>query len=226
MDANAKQEYCQVLQQRADFYRLLSSLYFKEVTDEFIVTFGELPAPDPSDNALLNEGFTSLAKYLARKGPDPRTDLAVDYARVFLSAGVYEGVSANPYESIYTSEEGLIMQDARDQVRAIYISQGLGVDEAHNLPDDHISFELEFLALMSDKARKFVLEDDGCALEENLQVQHDFICTHLLNWLPCLAEKIDACAGKPFYPAVMRITRGFLEEDRSLLAELLSMQAA
>ena len=56
--------------------------------------------------------------------PAPADDLAVDYARVFLGAGEANGKAAYPYESVYTSPEGLVRQEARARVRAIYAAGG------------------------------------------------------------------------------------------------------
>lgn len=220
MNETIRREYEQVFKERADCYRLLSSLYFKEVSEEFIEALS-VSSLEFSENKCLKEGFASLKNYLLRRGPDPRTDLAVDYARVFLAAGIYEGEAANPYESIYTSKEGLIMQDARDEVRLIYLRQGVNVNGELNLPEDHLSFELEFLAIMSDKAREALEGDDTETLIENLALQRSFVESHLLDWLPDLFSRIITCARQPFYPAIMQITLGFIEEDRALLDEML-----
>ena len=45
-----------------------------------------------------------------------RQELAVDFAGSILAAGSYEERRATPYESVFTSETGLLMQEARDDV--------------------------------------------------------------------------------------------------------------
>lgn len=224
MQDSVKQELSQACKERADFYRLLASLYFKEVSEEFLEQMPLLAGSEASGNEKMDRGFKALRQYSVRKGPDPRTDLAVDYARVFLSAGIYEGDAANPYESIYTSEEGLIMQDARDEVRLIYLKQAINVNDELNLPEDHLSFELEFLAIMADRVQELLASSgDAGEVAANLGVQRAFIDEHLLNWLPMLAQRVKDCAEQPFYPAILDITQGFLEEDRALLEEMLSL---
>ena len=92
-----------------------------------------------------------MRRYLARRGPDARQDLAVDYARVFLAAGVYEGETAVPYESVYTSPEGILMQDSRDEVVRAYRRWGLAIPRDLNVPEDHLAFELEFMGRLSER---------------------------------------------------------------------------
>lgn len=207
------------MSERAEFYRLLASLYFKEVSEEFIARLKGLPAELSDEAGLLGEGFKELRDYFARRGPDPRTDLAADYARIFLAAGMFEGDAGCPYESIYTSEEKLVMQEARDEVRAVYLAHSVNVNEELRLPEDHLSFELEFLAILSDRAAELAKARDMQGLVENLKTQVGFIDAHLLNWLEKLEERVIELARHRFYPAIMHITEGYLEQDRAFLSE-------
>ena len=43
----------------------------------------------------------------------------------FLGAGIAEGLVAFPFESVYTSKDRLVMQDAYEQVLRIYRSNGV-----------------------------------------------------------------------------------------------------
>ena len=65
---------------------------------------------------LIAEGFEDIRRYLRKCDTGTRQELAVDYAHTFLAAGNYESFAATPYESVFTSETGLLMQDARDEV--------------------------------------------------------------------------------------------------------------
>ena len=44
------------------------------------------------------------------------TELAIDYVRTFIGHGVNGYSAAYPYESVYTSERRLMMQEARAEV--------------------------------------------------------------------------------------------------------------
>lgn len=231
MDTVQRDELCEIMRERSSFYRLLSSVFFKEVTDAFIDRLGTFELPDESQSPRMYAALKELKDYLVHKGPDPRTDLAVDYAHIFLAAGVYEGDAACPFESIYTSEKHLVMQEARDEVRSIYLANGVSVDPLLHLPEDHLAFELEFLAIMSDRAADALSNakgDDSSAedgsveasLAENVVVQRSFIDGHLLNWLPAFETKVAELAEQTFYPAIVHLTQAYVQEDAVLLDEV------
>jgi TorA maturation chaperone TorD len=159
-----------------------------------------------------------MKNYLARKGDNARQDLAVEYARIFLAAGTYDGDTAVPYESVYTSEEGLLMQDSRDEVVYLYGSNGLKIDDAVLIPEDHLGFELEFMALMCNRiALKLAQNDDTVA--DVLETALAFIDKHLLNWVPLLQKRVEDFARRPFYPGLVQLTLGFIHMNRDDLLE-------
>ena len=134
----------------AAFYALLSSIFYLELTEEQIDGLAESGFAFPDDGSEVGDACAAMRRYLARRGPDARQDLAVDYARVFLAAGVYEGETAVPYESVYTSPEGILMQDSRDEVVRAYRRWGLAIPRDLNVPEDHLAFELEFMGRLSE----------------------------------------------------------------------------
>jgi len=143
---NDSSEFTALISNRENLYRFLARLYRIEVDAPLLQLLAEMGFPEECDDPELAEGYRMLTAWLHNPGNDPLTDLAVDYARVFLGAGVFEGVVASPYESVYTSKERLIMQEARDQVLAVYNSKELQCAEPLEIPEDHIALELEFLA--------------------------------------------------------------------------------
>lgn len=224
MDQDLYQEIVEISAERNSFYMLMYTLFYKEATEELISAL-ETRASNLTfeEESALASGWRELALCLKRKGPDPRTDFAVDYARCMLSAGIINGEAAVPFESIYTSKERLTHQEARDKVRAIYIANGVNVDQELNLPEDHLAFELEFLAIMADRARKLALAQDYDGLLVNLECQRSFIGDHLLNWISAFEENLVACALTKFYVALTHIVQGFLEQDVALLDEVIGL---
>ena len=110
-------ELAHLLEGRGNLYRFLSRFYLTEVDEAFWTALRGMTFPDTADEPRMAEGWQRLAKVVASDlGPDPIETLAVDYARIFLSAGVSEG-AAYPIESVYTSPEHLVMQDAWDLKR-------------------------------------------------------------------------------------------------------------
>lgn len=154
-----------------------------------------------------------------------RIDLAADYNQLFL------GMSAHPvapYESVYTSEEGLMMQDARDEVLRAYRQWGLRVPDDFDLPEDHIALELEFMACLADRTRE-ALEagkdaegDSGestSSVRELISAQRAFLNTHL-SWALSFCDDIEAHARTAFYYGIAGLTRQQLKADEDILKRL------
>ena len=120
MEQHDREELAEVNAARKGFYEFLASMYKLELTDEQIETLAKQDLP--ADAEYVGAGYATVKEYLRHRDAGTRQELAVDYARVFLCAGMYEQLMAPPYESVYTSEEHLLMQDARDSAVAFYLS--------------------------------------------------------------------------------------------------------
>ena len=217
--------YEDMLTQRENMYRFLSRLYLKEVDDALWRRLAEFVFPSETDEKLLTEGYRTLSDYLKPPGGDPLTDLACDYARIFLGAGVAKGVLPIPCESVYTSRGHLVQQDAWEAVRKIYAQHGLGSAES-DLYEDHLALELEFMAHLCVLARSAAASSLMSEISAQLAAQKDFLEHHLLNWVEDLARDVHSCAATPFYHAVANITVGFLRLEKTLLSELVPENGA
>lgn len=218
-------EVIDFLTDTADTCEFVSQTLFKELTEEAIEILAAGDYPGGTDNETLNEGHRLLRRYFKFSPSDRRSDLACEYARVFLAAGVYsrEKETAVPYESVFTSEEHMIMQDSRDDVVRIFREDGFLVNPALHEPEDHLAFELEYLATMARRGVVAAREADSEALLACVERMRDFIAAHLLNWLPRLTEVAQAYATRTFYPGVLCIAQGTLEVADDLLGQLQEM---
>lgn len=215
-------EYYELMVNRENMYRFLGRLYKVEVDITLLHQLKNMVFPTETEEKEMDEGYQLLKDYLQNLGMDPITDLAVDYARVFLGAGVYEGIVANPYESVYTSPEHLIMQDARDEVLAAYWAKGLDKRDSLNVPEDHISLEFEYMAFMCQETYNALKDTDWRRISGSLMEQAEFLEQHLLNWIPNFCGDIIKCSATDFYIGVAKITNGFLRMEKNLLKELIS----
>ncbi|QUN07099.1 molecular chaperone TorD family protein [Shewanella yunxiaonensis] len=216
MDQNA--EYAMLIGNREELYLLLGRLYKLEVDESLLERLAEMQFPKNSGDAELNEGYQLLTNYL--KHQKNETDLAVDYARVFLGAGIYSGLVAHPYESVYTSPERLVMQEAWVDVVATYHANGLDKAASLDIPEDHIALECEFMAYLCHKIQQAMSKDDWSTITRAIDTQKEFLQKHLLNWVPNFCEDIQRCASSDFYKAVAKITDRFLKLDLDILEEL------
>ncbi len=205
----------EALQSRQVMYKLLGSLYQIEVDPEKLALLKGMRFSESEELGDAAARFDAAVSDLAE---DQLDDLAADYARTFLSAGIAEGPSAFPLESVYTSRDKLIMQGAYEAVLRILRSHGL-MTEHEDLYPDHLGVELEFLSYLSGEALKALEANDGEALEKHLDESKEFLEQHILNWTPRFFDDQAAVACTPFYKELAGVTRAFIEEDRKWFCE-------
>ncbi len=113
----------------------LFSLIFSFPTEETINEMKELVEEIPE--------YAHVVEKLTRINLE---ELQTEYTRLFVSS--YPTLECPPYESFY--REGLVYGESSVEVREIYESRGLEYTHLSE-PPDHVSVELEFLALTDDQ---------------------------------------------------------------------------
>lgn len=201
-----------LMEERAAVYDFLSIAFGEEVPLAFLASLRDgAPALDGELGAFV----ASLADADDAALASLRTDLAAEYARIFL------GMSRSPvapYESVYTSETGLLMQEARDEVLAHYRREGFAVDEAVNLPEDHIAFEFGFMAGLARKTAAALDAGNDDEAQRLLDVQAAFVADHLTPWVPALTDDVAARAKMGFYRGLASLARDFVAAEADVLA--------
>ncbi len=199
----------------ADGYRLLRQ-YLDTVADsdeggakQSIADSGEEDAKQSIADPGAEDGKQSMA--------DAVTDLEVEYARIFLAAGISSGKAAFPYESVYTSRKHLVNQESNDDMTALYAAKGLKArEDMYRIPDDHAGLEFEYMARLIDEAASAAGAEDEARLDEDMEEQKAFFKAHLMRWIPIFGEDIRSFAQTDFFRGVGRITRGFMAEETEL----------
>ena len=208
------EEMLEFLDANVDTFTFLSQVFFKELTEDAIAELQAGQWPEDTGNAALDRGYNLLRRYFKFSAGDRRSQLAVEYARIFLAAGVYtqEKRSAVPYESVFTSPEHVVMGDSRDDVINWFIQDGFKVNPDLHEPEDHISFELEYLAHMNAKAASLIREGRNMDAIKNVKRQRTFIQQHLLNWVGQLRDVAGEYAKTTFYTGMLYVCQGALEQ--------------
>lgn len=219
-----KAELADYLQAGETTYRFLSQMLFRELNAEAIEALRGQDWPRDTGNEHLDRGYGQVRRFFSFASTDIRTQLAVEYARVFLAAGVFsqDEATAVPYESVFTSEGHLMMQESRDDVVRRYAADGFAVNPDIHEPEDHLSFELEYLAHMSGRALAALEHDDLTTVRANLQRQREFIDAHLRNWIGDLHDVAEAYAKTTFYTGMLLVAQGALEQSRELLDDVVA----
>ncbi len=211
----------EILKDRQTSYAFFARLFRQEVTrpllSELLNNQAWINSPDsagPGQLTLRNFFLSIQGKELDQIV----TALAAEYASLFLSVG---RKPVFPYESVYTSPEHLMMQQARDEVRQEYLREGLNRVESFKEPEDHIALELEFMGYLCQKASDAIAQEDWAVGRAYLTHQQRFLDQHLLNWVPQFCEDTLNAAASDFYKGIAQWMRDFLMVEKETQADLM-----
>jgi putative dimethyl sulfoxide reductase chaperone len=216
-----------VLEARAVFYEMLASLYFEPLKQEQIDRMAQI---DLSPYAAINESFAQglkdMSRYLAKRNTGTRLELAVDFTSAFAGTKTFEGRSAVPYKSVFTSEEGLLYQAGYREVFSAYKREAVKKQSGLDYPDDHLSFMCEFMALLSRRALASLNQNEVNEALHDFKVSLDFLRAHIASWFDDFADLSNLILKTRFYKGVLEMTRGFFACDDETLCELIEQVGA
>jgi TorA maturation chaperone TorD len=156
-------------------------------------------------------GLERLERFCADWTPDRLSIVEADYTRLFIGV---ERTLAPPYESVYLSEEHILFEKETLAVRKWYGEYGLQVPQLHILPDDHIGYELFFLARLKNRVASLL---DGGETEAAVAVRNDsrrFVDVHLRRWVGVFVSLVLEHSQTDFYAAIGLLTRSVVEQGR------------
>jgi len=96
-------------------------------------------------------------------------------------------------------------------MRSLYAAAGLAVPDWRKRPDDHLVFQLQFLA-----SRLEMVETDA-----DWRTLAAFLDFHLLRWLPDFVDRVASRCDTPFYAALAILTDAWCQQLRSLIEHYL-----
>jgi len=178
--------------------KLLSSMYLCKPSREAVGGWASLL--DNSAPALLKDMKCALDE-IDTASAEIMEDLLWDYTRLFI--GPYK-LRCPPWESVYTSQNKLMMQDAADDTRRAYAELGLAIDDPAVMPD-HIGAELDFLSLAYERAGEENGKQSDC-----IRMGKAFLDNHLMKWVPQFTADMEMAANTSLYKALARTTKDTL----------------
>lgn len=210
----------EVLEGRSEFYLALSGFYLQPLSQEQIDTmartdYSAFSAGEP----LLEEGFNDITRVLRKRHTGTRQMLAIDFTSSFGGTQMYMGRTAVPYASVFLSETGLLSQAPRAEIFRVFKRNYLRTGDT-STPDDHLSFMLEFLAVMSSRIIESLKEsrvDDALA---GLEECKGFINNHILTWFDDFSELANMFFKSRFYRGVLKVTKGYLLMDLQTIDDI------
>lgn len=196
------------LRARAATYAFLArALSDDELPGEFLAA---LSADVPRTGTDLDAYAASLAGLDGAGLEAARRDLAADHSACLL------GMSArpvSPFESVYTSEEHLMRQGARDDVVRAYAASGFRPVGTLRVPEDHVAVELQFCAALLRRAANYAAAHVPEAASRDLAAQSAFVRGHLAMWTPRFCDLLEERASTSFYRGVAQMLRAFVEQE-------------
>ena len=211
-----------VLEARASFYETLASLYFKPLTQEQIDAMAAADFSAYADvNDVFAEGLNDMARYLRHRNSGTRQELAVDFTGAFAGTSAYEGKTAVPYKSVFTSDKGLMYQEGYQEVFAAFKHEAVKRRAGLDWPDDHLSFMCQFMAILSRRASRALEQGDVRGAVHDLEASREFLERHMASWFTDFASLASRLLSTRFYRGVLKVTEGFFELDGETVADLL-----
>lgn len=209
------------LQGRAAFYDLLAALYFRPLTAEQIENIAEIDWSEYEGiNDLFDDGINDITRYLRKRNSGTRQELAVDFTAAFAGTSSWKGRYAVPYESVHTSEEGLMFQDAYHEVFQLYKQNHVAKAEGFDFPHDHLSFMCEFLVVLSDRIVSALKQGDDAEALSQVTISRAFLTDHILSWFDTFEQLALLLLQTRFYRGILKISKGFFAEDAELLQSI------
>lgn len=129
-------------------------------------------------------------------------ELAYEFNRLFVGP---TSPSAPPYESVYRTEDRLVMQETTLAVRRWYKAEKLNTSKISNEPDDFIATELEFTAYLLSCALEFYQQNQLALAFEYLQKYNAFFREHLGLWLPSFVHEFSSSTTSQLFKLVGEI---------------------
>lgn len=116
------------------------------------------------------------------------------------------------WESGYFNDRGLAFQDQMMDVRARFRRQGLQSAMKNREPDDSLGLELQFLALLADRAADALSHGDQDKAARLIEEHNEFLSEHTLCWVGAWADLVRRHARNPFYPALATLVEALVSE--------------
>lgn len=216
---------CSTLVSRSSNYRLFARLFFKPLAEEDLETLvaADFEALSLSfdEGSLLREGFNNMGRDLRRFNTGTRQRLATDYTMCFDGISSYNDLVAVPYASVFLSEDGLLYQEPRNEVYHLFNRESLQIKSNLDLAEDHISFELDFLAVLSERATEALDSGEITEAKRCLELSQVFIENSILIWYDMLADRASHLLKTRFYQGLLKATKGYLMLDQIVIQDMI-----
>lgn len=207
--------------------KVLASAFYLPPAEPFLTTLSaqgllaDWPlAPDDPDTQT---GLQLLRAQLDRAQPaDLLPAVRADHTALFI--GLMR-VEAPPWESVYLSQDHLLFDQQTLEVREFYARFGLQIPKLDREPDDHIGYELLFLAHLMEQAAQALDAGDVEKAAHLVAAALEFFAAHPQEWAGLFIERLAQSARTDYYRGLAYLLKGSMTALAPLLDEYLAIFA-
>ena len=183
-----------------------ASLLIQSPTDESLAQLA------PLKDLLTEEPFISIsadaaaqmAQALGEYQENPEevlSELRQDYTFLFYMVSLSK---SSPFESVYVSEDRTMCGPALLAVRDVYHQWGVKLPEDAASLEDHMGYELSFVAHLLGVAMDHLEQDESC--DKELEALSTFISEHINAYADDYFDHAEKAARTDFYRGVMTLS--------------------
>jgi TorA-specific chaperone len=211
----------QIAANRAALYRWFAMAFFAPPTEGDVIDMREgkaqrlLSALSGTPGASL--GIQAMGDVLTSGTPAKVTSaLGAAHAKLFYGVGGFE--TASPYRSVYSSDRGVLCQQATAEMERVLRQHRLRLVDTVHEPSDHLCIQLEVMAQLALRYCE-AAQSSSNTLASMQSEQADFLNTQLLSWLPAFSRRVVEVDELGFHAGLASALQAVLEQDHAYLME-------
>ena len=186
-------------------YGFLALIFREEISVELLRM---LRTPQMQQN-LLDVGIELDETFLTEDEQTLLESLAVEYTALLLGPGGH----VNPHESVQADKDGYLWGERTAAVRDFIERAGVDYSETFNGIPDHISVELEFMAMLTRFEGEEWQAENAERAANCLEYEREFLTVHLGIWCTQFCQQIIEQAEVSFYRQMAGLLRDFVASE-------------
>jgi TorA maturation chaperone TorD len=184
-----------------------------------------LPPDRRADARASTKAARTLGELLEGCGADHLGDKANGLAGIAPSSERYQELFGHAataavvsYETQYGADTLFRQPHELADIGAFFAAFGLKLNPAAHERADHISCELELMAVLAAKEARALERGDGETVDVTREAESAFLRDHLGRFAPAFGERLHRYDADGFYGRIGRLLRGFVEWDCARLS--------
>lgn len=191
-----------LIEEKLTIFKIISAYYLDGINALNREALDSIAFIMSSDNQVLREVFADL-----KNNSEEGIQVKYDYNKLYVGPA---SLLAPPYESVYSSNNKIMMQRETLEVRDFYRQLGLACVDEGRIPDDHLGLEMEFLAFLLYS----ILQTDEKDRDEQISIYYNFMDKHLSGWGLRHSQDVITNSKTNTCRAIGRLLEEVLKEEK------------